>query len=102
MAENVIERIKSAEKAAEDKKEALIKAQAAEIAQSREQAQAEIYSAQTEALKYISSEREKIKTETIVAQENAKKKAEEESEVICSKAQQNLDKAVEAVLEGIR
>ena len=54
------------------------------------------------ALKYISSERKKIQEETEAAQEDARKKAEEESKGICTKAQQNFDKAVEAVLEEIK
>ena len=102
MAENAIERIKSAEKAAEDKKEAVSKAQSLEIADAKEKARAEIYNAQAEALKYISSERKKISEETEVAQQEAKKRAEAESVEISRKAELNFDKAVDAVLEGIK
>ena len=102
MAENAIERIKNAEKAAEEKKEALSRSHAAEVSQAKEKARAEVFDAQKEALKYISSERKKIQEETEAAQEDARKKAEEESKGICTKAQQNFDKAVEAVLEGIK
>ena len=102
MAENAIERIKNAEKAAEDKKEATAKVQAEEIAAAREKTQNEIYNAQSDALKYISSERKKISTETEVAQQEAKKKAESELVEISKKAELNFDKAVDAVIEGIR